>query len=83
MDRIIKELKELFDQLHVHVRKYSCIIPCNLLSEEIECQINDFIDIDKEQFHNERKMIQVLWLYLYYKKRLCVGKMEEKARFYK
>ena len=80
MDRIIKELKERFDQLHDLVRKYSCIIPYNLLNEEIECQINDFIDIDKEQFHIERKMIQVLWLYLYYKKRHSVGKMEEKAR---
>ena len=59
MDRIIKEIKERFDQFHVLARKYSCIIPCNLLNEEFECQINDFIDIDKEQFHIERKRIQV------------------------
>ena len=79
MYRIIKELKERFDQLHDLVRKYSCIIPYNLLNEEIECQINDFIDIDKEHFHIERKMIQVLWLHLHYKKTHCIGKMEEKA----
>ena len=59
MDRIIKEIKERFDQLHGLVRKYSCIIPCNLLNEDFECQINDLIDIDKEQFHIERKRIQV------------------------
>ena len=59
MDRIIKEIKECFYQFHVLARKYSCIIPCNLLNEEFECQINDFIDIDKEQFHIERKRIQV------------------------
>ncbi len=59
MLRIIKELKERFDQLLVLARKYSCIIPCNLLNEEFECQINDFIDIDKEQFHIERKRISV------------------------
>lgn len=59
MDRIIKEIKDRFDQLHVLARKYSCIIPCNLLNEEFECEINDFIDIDKEQFHIERKRIQV------------------------
>ena len=63
MNRIIKEIKERFDQLHGLVRKYSCIIcgiiPCNLLNEEFECQINDLIDINKEQFHIERKRIQV------------------------
>lgn len=59
IDRIIKEIKERFHQLHVLSRKYSCIIPCNLLNEEFECQINDFVDIDKEQFHIERKRIQV------------------------
>ena len=59
MDRIIKEIKERFDQLHVLARKYSCIIPCNLLNEEFQYQTNDFIDIDKEQFHIERKRTQV------------------------
>ncbi len=59
MLRIIKELKERFDQLHALARKYTRIIPCNLLNEEFECQINDFIDIDKEQFHVERKRNQV------------------------
>jgi hypothetical protein len=59
MLRIIKELKEPFDQLHVLTRKYSCIIPCNLLNEKFECQINDFIVIEYEQFHIERKRILV------------------------
>ena len=45
--------------MHVLARKYSCIIPCNLLNEEFEHQIHFFIDIDKEQFNIERKGIQV------------------------
>ena len=45
--------------MHVLARKYSFLIPCNLLNEEFEHQINFFIDIDKEQFNIERKMIRV------------------------
>ena len=56
MDGIIKER---FDELHVLARKYSHIIPCNLLNEAFEHQINYFIDIDKEQFQIVRKRIQV------------------------
>ena len=74
MDRIIKEIKERFDQLHGLVRKYSCIIPCNLLNEEFECQINDLIDIDKEQFHIERKRIQVF---------MAVPTLKEEAKHWK
>ena len=33
MDKIINKIKERFDQLHVLARKYSCIIPCNLLNQ--------------------------------------------------
>ncbi|XP_028036882.1 uncharacterized protein LOC114247982 [Bombyx mandarina] len=74
MDRIIKEIKERFDQLHGLVRKYSCIIPCNLLNEEFECQINDLIDIDKEQFHIERKRIQVF---------MAVSTLKEEVKHWK
>jgi hypothetical protein len=71
MLRIRKELIKPFDRLHVLARKYPCI-PCKLLNEKFECQINDFIDIDNEQFHIERKRIQVF--ILHNKKKQNVGK---------
>lgn len=73
MDRIIREIKERFDQLQGLVMKYSCIITCDLLNEEFECQISDFIDIDKEQSHNERKSIQVF---------MAVPTLQEEAKYW-
>ena len=72
--------KRSFDQLHVLARKYSYIILCNLPNDAFEHQINYFIDIDKEQFHIERKKgSRFLWLYTHYKKRHYVRKTGGKA----
>lgn len=71
MDRVLKEIKERFDQLHALPRKYSCITPCNLLNEEVECEINDFIDIENSSILKEKES-RFLWL-------SCVGKTGGKA----
>ena len=58
MDGIMKENKRTLWWVACPCKKIF-VIPCNLLNEAFEHQINYSIDIDKEQFNMERKRIQV------------------------
>jgi hypothetical protein len=61
MKSIIEEISTRFKQLHNLATKFSCIVPSNLLNKELEFDINilnDFHDINKEEFLTERKRLQ-------------------------
>ena len=58
--KLHKHIQKIF-KYQIRVKKFNKNSKTNqpqratILNEEFECQINDFIDIDKEQFHVENE----------------------------